>query len=290
MKLAMPNLPLGAALPHERTLARDGMLAMTESKWKMVMSPEGLTISDDTFSLTTSGSEVLDSVVSTLQTVSRGTYGQYCGLSRAVEAVGERWGLMIVRDLLAGPKSSAELYRGLPRVPKDLLTVRLRELVYSGIVEKDETPGANGEDRYRLTDYGRELDEIVLALGRWGAAMLAEPRPDDIVTEDSMMTGMRATFLPEAAAGRFERFELHFGDVVIHAIVEDGRLEVGRGPLADAQEIHPGPMFRRLLTRDVSVQEALASGTVKVSAPAVLESFVSLFGLSHQPAPVPSKI
>jgi DNA-binding HxlR family transcriptional regulator len=266
------------------------MLAMTESKWKMVMSPEGLTISGDTFSLTTSGSDSLDSVVSTLQTVARGTYGQYCGLSRAVEAVGERWGLMIVRDLLAGAKSTSELYRGLPRVPKNLLTERLRELAYSGIVEKDETPAANGEDRYRLTDYGRELDEIVLALGRWGAAMLAEPRPEDIVTEDSMMTGMRATFLPEAAAGRSERFEMHFGDVVIHVIVDDGRLEVGRGPLAGAHEIHPGPMYRRMLSRDVSVQEALATGTVKVTDPAVLEAFVSMFRLSPQLSPVASNI
>lgn len=265
---------------------------MTESKWKMVMSPDGLTISGDTFSLTTSGSDPrgLDSVVSALQTMARGTYGQYCGLSRAVEAVGERWGLMIVRDLLAGPRSTAELYQGLPRVPLNLLTTRLREMAYSGVVEKDESTDANGGDRYRLTAYGRQLDEIVLALGRWGAAMLAEPRPEDVVTEDSMMTGMRATFLPEAAAGRSERFELHFGAVVIHAIVADGRLEVGRGPLADAQVIHPGPMFKRMLTREVSVPEAMATGTVKVSDPAVLESFVSLFGLSHQLAPVPSSI
>lgn len=268
------------------------MLAMTESTWKMVMSPEGLTISGETFSLTTSGTDPggLDTVVSQLQTVSRRTYGQYCGLSRAVEAVGERWGLMIVRDLLAGPKSSAELYQGLPRAPRDLLTTRLRELTFSGIVEKDETSDEAGDRRYRLTSYGRELEAIVLAFGRWGAAMLAEPRPEDIVTEDSMMTGLRATFLSDAAVGRSEAFELHFGDVVIFAIIENGMLEVGRGALDGAQVIHPGPTFRRMVAREVTVEEAMATGTVQVADPNVLAAFVSMFGLSQQPVSDPSII
>lgn len=268
------------------------MLAMTESTWKMVMSPEGLTISGETFSLTTRGTDPggLDTVVSQLQTVARRTYGQYCGLARAVEAVGERWGLMIVRDLLAGAKSEAELYRGLPRAPRNLLMARLKEMTYSGIVEKDETADTDGDRRYRLTTYGRELEDIVLAFGRWGAAMLAEPRPEDIVTEDSMMTGLRATFLPEAAAGRSEAFELHFGAVVIFATIENGLLEVGRGPLGGAQVIHPGPTFKRMLTREVSVEEAMATDTVKVADPTVLAAFVSMFGLSQQPVPDPSII
>lgn len=266
---------------------------MTESTWKMIMSPDGLTISGETFSLTTSGTDPggLDTVVSQLQTVARRTYGQYCGLTRAIEAVGERWGLMIVRDLLAGAKSTAELYRGLPRAPRNLLATRLKELAYSGIVEKDETSDAAGDRRYRLTSYGRELEDIVLAFGRWGAAMLAEPRPEDIITEDSMMTGLRATFLSEAAVGRSETFELHFGDdVVVFAIVENGRLEVGRGPLDGAHVIHPGPMFRRMLTREVSVPEAVATGTVHASDPNALSVFVSMFGLSQQPVRDPSII
>lgn len=265
---------------------------MPESAWKMVMSPDGLTISGESFSLTTSGSDpgAVDAAVAELQTVTRRPYGQYCGLTRAVEAVGERWGLMIVRDLLAGPRSGAELAAGLPRAPRALLTSRLRELAYSGIAEADETTDQDGGRRYRLTGYGRGLEDIILAFGRWGAAMLAEPRPEDVVTEDSMMTGLRATFLPAAAAGRSESFELHFGAVVVFAIVENGRLEVGRGPLAGAHVIHPGPMFKRMLSREVSVEDAIDSGTVSVSAPAVLHSFISLFGLSQQLVPEASTI
>lgn len=257
---------------------------MTESAWKVVMDRDGLTISGDRFSLTTSGADPgsLDAVMSELQAVTRGTLGQYCGLARAVEAVGERWGMLIVRDLLVGAKSAAELCHGLPRMPRNLLAMRLREMTYCGVVEQDETTDG-GEHRYRLTEYGRGLEDVLLAFGRWGAAMLAKPRPEDIVTEDSMITAMRATFQPAAAQGRSARFELHFGDVIIHVVVEDGRLEAGRGPLTGAPVIDPGPALKDLLTRTLSVREALATGTV-VGDPAALDSFVSLFALPQPSA------
>jgi DNA-binding HxlR family transcriptional regulator len=260
---------------------------MTESAWKVVMDRDGITISGDTFSLTTNGSDPLslDTAVSELQMVSRGTYGQYCGLSRAVEAVGERWGMHIVRDLLVAPKTVAELHQGLPRVSKNVLAMRLRELAYIGIIEKSGTVGA--EDQYQLTAYGRELEEILLALGRWGSAMLAQPRPEDIVTEDSMMVALRAMFLREASAGRSARFQLHLGDVVVHAVIDDGKLEVGRGPIEGAQVIDPGPTLKDLMTRTITVPEAMATGMVNCDQDA-LASFVSMFALPKLTVPQPA--
>jgi DNA-binding HxlR family transcriptional regulator len=262
---------------------------MTESAWKVVMDGDGLTISGDSFSLTTDSSDMtgIDSVVSQLQGVARGTYGQYCGLSRAIEAVGERWGMLVVRDLLVDPKSAPELAQGLPRVPLTLLSMRIKELAYTGILERAGTTDEDGNDRYRLTTYGRRLEDILLAFGRWGSAMLAEPRPEDIVTEDSLMVAMRATFQPEAATGRSERFELVFGDIVIHLVIEDGQLEVGRGPLAGATVIEPGPYLKDMMTRSMSVEEAKGTGTVKVlmGDPKGLESFISMFALPNQPLP-----
>lgn len=266
---------------------------MTESAWKVAMGRDGLKISGETFELTMSDSDPgsLDTVVSGLQAVARRTYGQYCPLSRAIEAVGERWSLLIVRDLLVDAKSASELYQGMPRVPRNLLSMRLKEMAYSGIIEKDETTDVDGNPRYRLTKYGLELEDVVLAYSKWGAAMLTEPRPEDIVTEDSMMMAMRGTFQPEAAAGRSERFELHFGDIVIHVVIEDGLLEVGRGPLAGAPEIHPGPELKKLLTRQISVPEALATGNVKITGdPGALDTFISMFAMSYRPAPEPSAI
>lgn len=262
---------------------------MTESALKVVMDEDGLTISGDTFSLTTNSSEPggLDSVVSELQGVSRGTYGQYCGLSRAIEAVGERWGLLVVRDLLLHAKSTAELSRGLPGVPLNLLSMRIKEMAYVGIIERAGTTDADGNDQYRLTTYGKRLEEIVLAFGRWGSAMLAEPRPEDIITEDSVMVAMKATFVPEKAVGRSLSYELHFGDIIIHVVIEDGRLEVGPGGLPGVPVIEPGPTFKEVLARRVTVADAIATGTVHVTGgdENTMDTFISMFALPNQPAP-----
>ncbi|SRR6266496_2012551 len=262
---------------------------MTESAWKVAMDGDGLTITGDGFSLTTNSSEPgnLDSVVSGLQGVVRGTYGQYCGLARAIEAVGERWGLLIVRDLLTNPKSTTELHDGLPGVPLNLLSMRIKEMAFVGILEKAGTTDADGHDQYKLTRYGKRLEDILLAMGRWGSAMLAEPRPEDIVTEDSLMVAMRATFLPDAAADRSVRYEMRFGDITIHVVIEDGQLEVGRGPLPGAPVIEPGPTMKDLLSRAMTVEEAIASGLVRrVDGGAkMLHDFLSMFALPYQPVP-----
>ncbi len=264
---------------------------MTESAWKVVMDGDGLTISGDSFSFTTNSSDPmgLDSVVSELQGVARGTYGQYCGLSRAIEAVGERWGMLVVRDLLVSAKSAPELLRGLPRVQLNQLSKRIKEMAFCGILEKAGTTDADGNDQYQLTTYGRRLEDILLAFGRWGSAMLAEPRPEDIVTEDSLMVAMRSAFLADAAAGRSAKFELHFGDIVINVAIEDGQLEVGRGSLAGADVIHPGPTLKDMLTRAMTVEQAMATGMVFGDQKA-LDTFVSMFALPYQPLPQRSMV
>lgn len=264
---------------------------MTEAAWKVVMDGDGLTISGDSFSLTTNSSDPgsLHSVMSELQGVARWTYGQYCGLSRAIEAVGERWGMLVVRDLLTNPKSAPELLRGLPGVPLNLLTMRIREMGFVGIVEKAGTTDTEGNDQYRLTEYGQSLEEVLLAFGRWGSALLAEPRPEDIITEDSIMVAMRAMFVPEAAAGRSAKFELGFGDIVIHVVIEDGQLEVGRGPLPGAPMLDPGPNLKEMLTRRMTIEEAMATGTVKGEL-GTLETFISMFALPNQPLPQRSMV
>lgn len=260
---------------------------MIESAWKVVSDKDGLTITGDSFSLTTNSSDAgsLDSIVSELQGVVRGTYGQYCGLSRAIEAVGERWGMLVVRDLLVNSKSAPELHKGLPGVPLNLLSMRIKEMAYVGILEKAQTTDADGNDQYGLTEYGRRLEEILLAFGRWGSAMLNEPRSEDIVTEDSMMVSLRATFVPGAAQDRSASFELHFGEVVIHAVIEDGQLEVGRGPLAGAPKLVPGQYLKDMLTRTMSVEEGIATGTVGQSEPNVLADYISMFALPKLAAP-----
>lgn len=256
------------------------------------MDRDGVRISSDVFELTTSGSEPaqLDAVVSELQSVTRGTYGQYCGLSRAAEMIGERWGLLILRDLLVGPKTAAELHQGLPRISTKQLSMRLKEMTYCGVLRLVDATEPPDMARHELTEYGRALEDVLFALGRWGAMALATPRPEDIITEDSLMVALRATFVPELAGGDAVGYELHVGDVVIHAKVADGRLDVARGHLENADAvIDPGNLFMSMLTGEVSVADAMDSGQVSVTGdPALLGRFVSMFRLPDLPSPVPA--
>src|SRR4030088_1295484 len=109
------------------------------------------------------------------------TYGQFCGVARALELVGERWALLIVRDLLVGPRRFTDLLQGLPRIPTHVLSDRLKELEHGGIVRRRVLPRPAASIVYELTEYGAELEEVVLQLGRWGANALGHPRPGEIV-------------------------------------------------------------------------------------------------------------
>src|ERR1700736_4548362 len=169
-----------------------------------------------------------------METMTSRSYGQFCGFARALELVGERWALLVVRDLVLGSKRFTDLRRGLPRIPTNILSARLKELEDAGVVRRRVLPRPATGVVYELTEYGQELDDIVLRLGLWGARSLGEPGPEDIVTTDSLVLALRAPFLPEAARELQATYELHLGDVVVHARVDRGTLEAGEGPLGEA--------------------------------------------------------
>ncbi|HYH78942.1 MAG TPA: winged helix-turn-helix transcriptional regulator [Longimicrobium sp.] len=211
--------------------------------------------------------------------MSKRAYGQFCGLVRALEFVGERWALLIIRDLLVGPRRYTDLRQGLPRIPTNILSARLKEMEEAGIVRRRVLPRPSGAVVYELTEYGAELEEVVLGLGRWGAKALGEPGDDEIVTVDSMIMALRSTFRAESAAGPPVGYELRLGPVVIHARVEDGRLEVAEGPLADADlVIEAGPAIRALMAGEMTPAEAIARGVVQLTGdPALLTRFAETF-------------
>ncbi|GAA2851222.1 winged helix-turn-helix transcriptional regulator [Streptosporangium fragile] len=214
------------------------------------------------------------------------SYGQFCGLARALEIVGERWALLIVRDLLVGPRRFTDLRRGLPRIPTNILSGRLKELEHAGVVRRRVLPRPAASVVYELTEYGRELDDIVLRLGRWGARTLGEPGPEDVVTPDSLVMALRATFSPEAAGGSRVSYELHVGETVVHAHVDGGVLKVGEGPLTGADLVlEAGPGLRRLMAGEIGPREAIETGAVRVTGdPALLDRFAGTFRIG--PAPV----
>jgi DNA-binding HxlR family transcriptional regulator/putative sterol carrier protein len=215
------------------------------------------------------------------------TYGQYCGLAHALELVGERWALLVIRDLVLGPKRFTELHRGLPRIPSNVLSCRLKELEEAGIIRRGVLPRPAAGVAYELTEYGRELEDVVLRLGLWGAKSLGEPRPDDVLNVDSLLLALRATFQPEAARGLRASYELRLGEIVVHARVERGELEVGAGPLPDADlALETDLTIRALMTGELSPREAVKTGRVRLSGKrSLLERFVEVF---HIPRPEPA--
>jgi DNA-binding HxlR family transcriptional regulator len=221
-----------------------------------------------------------------MESMTSRSYGQFCGFARALELVGERWALLVVRDLVLGPKRFTDLRRGLPRIPTNILSARLKELEDAGVVRRRVLPRPATGVVYELTEYGQELDDIVLRLGLWGARSLGEPAPEDIVTTDSLILALRATFLPEAARGIRASYELHLGDIVIHARIDQGTLETGEGPLAEADLlIETGPAIRALMAGELSPGEAVENGSVRLTGDAdLLSRFVEVFRIP--PAPI----
>jgi DNA-binding HxlR family transcriptional regulator len=211
--------------------------------------------------------------------MARRTYGQYCGLARAVEMVGERWAMLIIRDLLVSPKRFTDLRRGLPRIPTNILSERLKELEDSGLVQRRVLPRPSGSVVYELTRYGAELDDIVMRLGRWGARSLGEPRPNEIVTPDSFITALRTTFRPQAVDGLRASYEIRMGEMVIHARIAEGRLETADGPLPDADlVIETGPAIKAVMAGEMSPADAIHNGSVRLTGdPSLLTPFALAF-------------
>ncbi|KFU79185.1 DNA-binding transcriptional regulator, HxlR family [Amycolatopsis lurida] len=215
------------------------------------------------------------------------TYGQFCGLARALEIIGERWSLLVIRDLVLGPKRFDELQQGLPKIPMSILSTRLNELERHGVVQRRVLSQLDAGVVYELTEYGNDLDQIVLQLGLWGARSLGDPTADDLFTLDSAVLSLYTTFQPDAARGVHCAFEMHYGgEMVIHAVIEDGALTAGEGPHPDPDlVIEPrGPVMLKLLNGEMDAASALTSGAVAVKGdPDKLELFTRMFHIPSAP-------
>ena len=158
----------------------------------------------------------------------RRTYGDRCGIARALDLVGERWALLVVRELLLGPKRFTDLREGLPHVSPDVLSQRLRELEDSDVLRRAKLPPPAGSRVYELTDRGLELEPVILALGRWGSGAPFPPG-DAKLGSDSAVIALMTVFDPSAADGLNASYELRLGKDRFRARVAAGRIEFARG-------------------------------------------------------------
>ncbi len=215
-------------------------------------------------------------------------YSQYCPVAHALGLVGERWALLVVRDLLKGPKRYSDLLDSLPGIGTNILASRLRDLESGGVVRKTKLPPPAASTVYELTPYGRELEEVVHALARWGARSLGPPAPGTELAPGWSASAARALFDPHAAEGVVETYELRVDGDVSKLRVADGTLDAREGPAEDADatiETDAATLFA-LVGHELSPGEALVSGRVRVQGDeAALERFVAIFTFAAR-APV----
>ena len=207
-------------------------------------------------------------------------YGQYCGVTRALELVGERWALLIVRDLLVGPRRYGELAAGLPRIPSNILAARLKDLQGAGILRR--APHSR-VIIYELTPYGRELEPVVLALGAWGFKAMGEPREEQILTPDSMTMALRTAFRPQVAADLpGTAYAAHLGPAELLIRVDGSSLAVTRGGGPADLTFAAGPSIRRVISGELAPEDAIATGVVTVlrGQGELLDRFASTFHLA----------
>jgi DNA-binding HxlR family transcriptional regulator len=153
------------------------------------------------------------------------TYGEGCAIAHGLDLVGERWALLVVRELLLGPKRFTDLKKGLPNASPNVLSERLQELERAGIVKRDKLPPPAASQVYALTDWGRELEPTVIALGHWGARSPSLPH-EAPVGADSVVLAIKGRL---GADGLRATYELRLGEDRFRLAVSGQGIEAARG-------------------------------------------------------------
>lgn len=159
-----------------------------------------------------------------------------CGIARALDVVGERWALLIVRELVLGPKRFTDLRSGLPGLSSEVLTQRLRELAQAGVLQRATLPPPNSARVYELTANGQLLEPVLLALGRWGSGA-PPPSADAELGVDALVLALPTLFDARAAGALDTTIELRLNGQPFRARVAEGRLDVERGSAERADAV-----------------------------------------------------
>jgi DNA-binding HxlR family transcriptional regulator len=192
-------------------------------------------------------------------------FDQYCPMAHALSLVGERWALLVVRELLKGPKRYTDLAEGLPGIGTNVLATRLRELEQGGVVQRRRLPPPAASTVYELTQYGAALDETMHALARWGARTLGPPGPGDELDPEWGVNALPALFNPEAARGLTETYVIRVDADDFTARIEDGRLhaEPGAAALPDLEVATDIGTFYVIAAGDLDPRDAAEQGRLR---------------------------
>lgn len=212
------------------------------------------------------------------------SYADSCGAAHGLDLVGERWALLVVRELLLGPKRFSDLRHDLPGISSNILSSRLDELERAGVVGRRRLPPPAASAVYELTDWGRELEPVVCSLGRW-AARSPLHRKDLHLSTTSLVLSLRTNFDAGLAAGADLDVALDLGGDVFRARVVDGAFAMARGATDGAQAVvrADAPVLAGIVYGGLPLEAAVDAGTAAVSGD--LDAARSLFGVFSLPAP-----
>lgn len=212
------------------------------------------------------------------------SYGDQCGVARSLDVIGERWALLIVRELLLGPKRFNDLLAGLAGASPNVISQRLRELTSHGVVRaRDLGPPARVR-LYELTDWGRELEPVVLHLGQWGTRV---PLPDGAqVGLDSLLLAIQATLDPARVTGRYE-LRVGADTFTVDAAAGPARFRRGTADQPDATLSTDGDTLRAVCFGQRSISDAVRSSDLRIDGDPEATSQLAdmLLVLSSSPGP-----
>ncbi|MYS19634.1 transcriptional regulator, HxlR family [Streptomyces sp. DvalAA-14] len=202
------------------------------------------------------------------------SYQQYCSVARALDVVGDRWVLLIVRELLAlGPSRYSDLKRGLPGIASNLLADRLKMMEAEGLLERYDAPPPVGTGLYRLTPRGRELQDVLQALARWGLERMHTGAADDDAVRPQWSALFAGFELPPHVAPQTEVVVgIETGGETVHAILRHGTFEIRRGAAPDADITLSGEatLVGAVLSGRLTPEQAADLGLRIAGAPSLL--------------------
>ncbi len=206
------------------------------------------------------------------------SYGDQCGIARSLDLLGERWALLVVRELIFGPKRFTDLRTGLPGASPDMLAQRLRDLEEAGILIRRKLDPPAAARVYELTDRGRALEPLLIELGRWGAGLPLDP--DAAFGADSMLLALKTVFDPARAGKTAGVYELRLGDDRFRVEVGESALEVERGTVTEPTAVIETEVgtLAELLWRGRDLGAAIADDEVRIEGPKrAVTGFLDLF-------------
>jgi DNA-binding HxlR family transcriptional regulator len=208
------------------------------------------------------------------------TYDDPCGLARAVELIGERWAVLVVRELLLGPKRFGDLSRGLPGMSQNVLAQRLRDLEQSGIVRRRELGPPAGAPGYELTDMGSELEPVLLAMARWGSRRPIRSTAE--LSVDAFVLALKTTFDSAAAGDLRTVVDLRIGADRFRAEIAGGVFTTVRGDAASADAVLAADTrtFKELVFTGLSIADAVQRGDLRLAGDSgMAAAFIASFAV-----------